>query len=135
LLLLFSRNGSLRAGAGPLSLWLKALGYRPLLAGLLVNLQDSPDDRFLSEAIRDITRRVERKAVLIAHASGMTSALRAADAHREWISDVVVFDAPHRPSIAGLRVHLPSWNWAMQGMIELPRTLRSIDIELINQSA
>jgi len=135
LLLLFSRNGSLRAGAGPLSLWLKALGYRPLLAGLLVNLQDSPDNRFLSEAIRDITRRVERKAVLIAHASGMTSALRTADAHREWISDVVVFDALHRPSIAGLRVHLPSWNWAMQGMIELPRTLRSIDIELINQSA
>jgi len=66
LLLLFSRNGSLRAGAGPL--WLKALGYRPLLAGLLVNLQDSPDNRFLSEAIRDITRRVERTAVLIAHA-------------------------------------------------------------------
>jgi len=89
------RNDSLRAGAGLLSLWLKALGYRSLLAaGLFVNLQDSPDDRSLSEAIRDITRRAERKAVLIAHASGMTSALRAADAHREWISDVVVSTRP-----------------------------------------
>jgi pimeloyl-ACP methyl ester carboxylesterase len=115
----------------PLAMWLKALGYRPLMAGLVISLQDSSDDRSLSRAIRDITRRVGRKAVLITHSSGMTGALRAADAHREWISDVIVFDAPYQPE-AGLRVHLLPSNWFMlQGMIELPQILRGIGIELI----
>jgi pimeloyl-ACP methyl ester carboxylesterase len=120
----------------PLSMWLKALGYRPLLAGLFVNIQDSLDDRSLSRAIRDITWRVGRKAVLVTHSSGMTGALRAADAHRECISDVIVFEAPYRPNAAGLRVHLLPPNWSiLQGMIELPRILRSIGIELIEKSA
>jgi pimeloyl-ACP methyl ester carboxylesterase len=83
----------------PLSLWLKTLGYRPVLAGLLLNLQDSSDDRSLPQAIRDITRRAER-AVLITHSSGITGALCAAAAHREWISDVVAFGVLRQPNMA-----------------------------------
>src|SRR5207245_2585261 len=60
---------------------------------------------------------------------------RAADVHRDWISDVVVFDALHRPSMAGLRVHLFASNRSMlQGTIELPRILRNIGIELMKES-
>jgi pimeloyl-ACP methyl ester carboxylesterase len=119
----------------PISLWLKALGYRPIMAGLVVHLQDPSDDRSLSRAIHDITQRLGRKAVLLTHSSGMTSALRAADAHRERISDVVVFEAPHRPNMADPRVHLLASNGSvLQGMIELPRILRNIGIELIEES-
>ena len=118
----------------PLSLWLKALGYRPLLAGLFVNLQGSSDELSLSRAIHDITRRVGRKAILITHSSGMTAALRAADAHRESISDVIIFEAPYAPNTADLRVHLLSSNYSvLQGMTELPQLLRSIRIELIGE--
>jgi hypothetical protein len=107
-----------------------------MMAGLVVHLQDSLDERFLSRAIRDITRRVGRKAILITHSSGMTSALRAADAHREWISDVIVFEADQQPNTAGLRVHLLSSSWSIpQNMTELPRLLRSIGIELLEDSA
>jgi pimeloyl-ACP methyl ester carboxylesterase len=116
----------------PLSLWLKALGYRPLLAGLFVNLQSSSDERSLSRAIHDITQRVGRKAVLMTHSSGMAAALHAADAHRESISDVIIFEAPYAPNTADLRVHLLSSNH-LQGMTELPQLLRSIGIELIGE--
>jgi pimeloyl-ACP methyl ester carboxylesterase len=116
----------------PLSAWLKALGYRPVTTGLFINFEDSHGERSLSRAIRDVTRRVGRKAVLITHSSGMTRALRAAEAHRESISDVVIFEAPHRPKTQGLRTHFVSSGWsASHGIIELPRILRSIGIELI----
>jgi pimeloyl-ACP methyl ester carboxylesterase len=116
----------------PLSAWLKALGYRPVTAGLLVNLEDSHDERLLSRAIRDVTRGVGRKAVLITHSSGMMRALRAADLHREWISDVVIFEAPHRPKTDGFRTHFLSSGWsALHGIVELPQILRSIGIELL----
>jgi pimeloyl-ACP methyl ester carboxylesterase len=116
----------------PLSTWLKALGYRPVTAGLFVNLEDSHGERSLSRTIRDVTSRVGRKAVLITHSSGMTRALRAADAHREYISDVVVFEAPHRSKTQGLRTHFVSAGWsALLGIIELPGILRNIGIELI----
>jgi pimeloyl-ACP methyl ester carboxylesterase len=117
----------------PLSLWLKALGYRPVMAGLVINFQDSSGDQSLSRAIRDVTRRTGRKAVLITHSSGMTRALRTADAHRQWISDVVVFEPPYRPNTKGLRTHFVSSGWSLlQGMIELRRLLRDIGIELID---
>src|SRR5262249_9103546 len=97
-----------------------------------INLEDSNGERALSRAIRDITRRVGRKAVLISHSSGMRRALRAADAHREWVSDVVIFEATHRPRTKGVRTHFISFGWsASHGIIELPRILRSIGIELI----
>ena len=53
----------------PLALWLKALGYRPTTAGGFIDLGDRSSDRSLSRAIRDITRRVGRKAVLITHST------------------------------------------------------------------
>jgi len=119
----------------PLSGWLKAFGYRPVTAGLLVNLDDSAGDRSLSKAIHDTTRRLGRKGVLVTHSSGMIRALRAADTHRDSISDVIVFEATHRPALDGIRVHFVSSGWSvLHGMIELRRILRGIGIELIESS-
>jgi pimeloyl-ACP methyl ester carboxylesterase len=118
----------------PLALWLSALGYRPVTAGLLVNLENSSGDRSLSQAIRDITRRLGRKAVLITHSTGMARALRMAEMHKELISDVVVFEAPCSPNIEGVRTHCVSSGWSvLHGMSELPRLLRGIGIELIEE--
>ena len=105
----------------PFSIWLKALGYRPVTAGGSMSLDNSAGNRHL-----------RRKAILVAHSSGMTRALRAAAAHRDSISDVVIFDASHRTHIDGLRVHYVSSGWPLlHGMVELPRLLRSIGIELV----
>jgi pimeloyl-ACP methyl ester carboxylesterase len=120
----------------PLSLWLKALGYRPVTAGLFINLEGSHAEDSLSRAIRDATRRLGRKAVLITHSSGITGALRTAVAHRELISDVVIFEAQQRPHVAGVRIHYLSSGWSfVHGIIELPRILRNIGIELLEGSA
>jgi pimeloyl-ACP methyl ester carboxylesterase len=116
----------------PFSMWLKALGYRPVTVGESMSLDDSSADRYLAQAVDDITRRVRRKAVLITHSSGIPTALRTAAVHRDTISDVVVFDALHPPHTDGLRVHFVSSGWPLlHGMVELPRLLRSIGIELI----
>ena len=118
----------------PLSMWLKALGYRPVTAGHFVGIDDSSSDRSLSRAIRDIARRVGRKAVLITHCSSMTQVLAAAHENRELVSDVVIFDARHQPSTDGLRVHFLRSGWPMlHGMIDLPQLLRSIGIELVEE--
>jgi pimeloyl-ACP methyl ester carboxylesterase len=86
-----------------------------------------------SRTINTTTRRTGRKAVLIAHASDMALTLRAAEAHRDSISDVVVFDARHQPSRDGLRVHFMSSGWpTLLGVVELPRRLRNIGIELLD---
>src|SRR5262249_50602157 len=69
----------------PLSAWLKALGYRTATAGLLLNLGDAATDRTLARSINDITARVGRKAVLVAHSSGHAAALRAAEAQRDRV--------------------------------------------------
>ena len=116
----------------PFSMWLKALGYRPVTVGESTSLDDSFGDRRIAQSIDDITRRVRRKAILITHCSGMTRALRAAEVHRNSISDVIVFDASHPRHTDGLRVHFTSSGWPLlHGMVELPRLLRSIGIELI----
>jgi pimeloyl-ACP methyl ester carboxylesterase len=119
----------------PLTIWLKALGYRPTTAGLLLNFQDSSVERTLSQLISDITERVGRKAVLITHSSGTPQVLRAAAAHKERISDIVILEAPHRPNTDDLRVHFISSGWSMlHTMMELPRLLGNIGIELIDIS-
>ncbi|HLX14193.1 MAG TPA: alpha/beta hydrolase [Bradyrhizobium sp.] len=119
----------------PISLWLKALGYRPVLAGLLLNLGGSHGDRALSRAIRDTTGRIGRKAVLLAHYSGVTQALRMAALHPEWISDVVILAAARRHSDESVRTHYISSGWSLtKGIVELPRILRNIGIELIEES-
>jgi pimeloyl-ACP methyl ester carboxylesterase len=116
----------------PLSMWLKALGYRPVTASHFVSMETPSSDRSLSQTIRDITRRVERKAILITHSASMTRVLAAARSNRDLVSDVIVFDARQRPSTDGLRVHFLSSGWPLlHGMVELPRLLRGIGIELI----
>ena len=119
----------------PLSLWLKALGYRPVTVGLFLNLADSHSERSLSQAIRETARRAGRKVVLMTHSSGMSGALHTADSHREWISDVIIYEAPHRPVTPDVRTHFVASGWSvLHGMIELPQLLRTISIELIEES-
>jgi pimeloyl-ACP methyl ester carboxylesterase len=116
----------------PLSMWLKALGYRPVTAGHFMNMENPSNDRSLSRVIRDITRKVGRKVIVIAHSSSMTQVLAAAHKNRELVSDVIVFDAKNRPTTDGLRVHFLQSNWPpLNGIAELPRLLRSIGMELI----
>jgi pimeloyl-ACP methyl ester carboxylesterase len=118
----------------PLNIWLTALGYRPAMAGLSLNLQDSSVEQTLSQLIGDVTDRVGRKAVLITHSTGMPMALRAADTHRERVSDIVILQALHQPS-TDVRIHFISTGWSvLNTMMELPRLLGNIGIELIDDS-
>ena len=110
----------------PFSMWLKALGYRPVTAAGVGS------SRSLADEICEIAQRVGRKAVLVAHASSMTRVMGVAQANSEWVSDVIIFDPHHRPSTEGLRVHFLSTGWPpLYGMVELPRLLRRIGIELV----
>jgi pimeloyl-ACP methyl ester carboxylesterase len=119
----------------PLAIWLRALGYRPATAGLFLNLQDPFVERSLSQLIGDITDRVGRKAVLITHSTGMPLALRAAGAQRERVSDVVILAARHRTTTDDVRIHFISSGWSvLHTMMELPRLLANIGIELIEIS-
>jgi pimeloyl-ACP methyl ester carboxylesterase len=119
----------------PLTIWLKALGYRPTTAGLLLNLQDASVERMLSQLISDITERVGRKVVLITHSTGMPLVLRAARAHKDRVSDTVILEAQHRSSTDDVRVHFISSGWSvLHTMMELPRLLGNIGIELIETS-
>jgi pimeloyl-ACP methyl ester carboxylesterase len=119
----------------PLTIWLKALGYRPTTAGLLLNFQDSFVERTLSQLISDITQRVGRKAVLITHSTGMPLVLGAAGAHKERVSDIVILEARHRPTTDDVRIHFISTGWSVpHTMMELPRLLGNIGIELIEIS-
>ena len=94
-------------------------------------MEDSSSDRSLSQAIRDITQKVGRKAILIAHSSSTMRVLATAHANRELVSDVIVFDARQRPSADGLRVHFLQSGWPLlHGIVELSQLLRCIGIEL-----
>jgi pimeloyl-ACP methyl ester carboxylesterase len=115
----------------PLSIWLKALGYRPVSPGL--SADDMSGDVPLSWAIDDITRRVGRKAVLVTHAFGMARALRIAEENKSRISDIVVVEAPRVSDASDVRTHFVSPGLPLLfGLVELPRLLRSIAIELID---
>lgn len=112
----------------PFSMWLKALGYRPVTA--------TPSDQPLALAIRDITQKVGRKAVLIAHASTATQVLDTSHTNKELVSDVIVFDARGQPAPDGLRVHYLDSGWPLlQGLLGLPMLLHSIEIELVELDA
>ncbi len=123
-------------GLLPLSLWLTALGYRPVTAGFLLNLGDGDSNRRILRLIDEVTTRVGRKAVLLTHSSGLPLALQAAKHRKERVSDVVVFDAMHGSKHeGGVRAHFLSSGWsALPGIAELPRLLRTIGIELIDTS-
>ena len=65
----------------------------------------------------------------------MPMALRAADTHRERVSDIVILQALHRPSMEDVRTHFISTSWSvLQTMTELSRLLGNIEIELIDVS-
>jgi pimeloyl-ACP methyl ester carboxylesterase len=103
-------------------------------AGLFVTFEDPASLHSLSTAIRETTKRVGRKAVLITHSVGMTQALRTAESRDRWISDVVALDAVHRPRTKGPRTNFLSTGWfVLQSIFELPRVLRGIGIELPGQ--
>ena len=118
----------------PIAIWLKALGYRPVTARALPNLEGTASDSSLSQVIEQVTRRVGRKGVLITHSCGMSQVLRTAESHKERISDVVVIGASHGLGINGVRVHSMSAWFGLELMIELPQLLRGIDLELIEAS-
>jgi hypothetical protein len=115
-----------------LSNWLKALGYRPVTTGLSVNV----DDPSVSDLIRAITHRVGRKAVLVTAASGIQRASAIAEAHKDWVSDIVVLNASHHPDMPpSIRSHFISSGWSLLlAMATLPQVLRDIRIELIKAS-
>jgi pimeloyl-ACP methyl ester carboxylesterase len=116
-----------------LSNWLKVLGYRPVITGLSVNV----DDRSVTDLIRAITQRIGRKAVLVTPASGMQLVSAMAEAHKDWVSDIVVLNASHHPDMPpGIRSHFISSGWSLLlAIATLPQVLRNIRIELIEVSS
>jgi pimeloyl-ACP methyl ester carboxylesterase len=127
-------------GLLPMLIWLKALGYRPATAGLLLNLQDPSDERTLSRLIGEVTDRVGRKAVLVTHSTGLALALRAGRGQRGRVADIIVLAPPHGTTTTDdIRIHfichLICHGWSMlHSMMELPWLLAKIGIELIEPS-
>lgn len=112
--------------------WLKVLGYRPVTA----NPSLSADDPSVTGLIRTTTQRTGRKAVLVAPASGMRNLSAMAQAHKDWVSDIVVLNASHHPDVPlGVRFHFISSGWSLLlAIATLPQVLRNIRIELIEVS-
>ncbi|HLZ07067.1 MAG TPA: hypothetical protein VKT80_00635, partial [Chloroflexota bacterium] len=58
-----------------------------------------------------------------------------ARAHKERVSDIVVLEAPHRSTTDDVRLHFIATGWSLlHTMMELPRLLGKIGIELIDTS-
>jgi 3-oxoadipate enol-lactonase len=112
-----------------LSNWLKVLGYRPVTSSLAVKF----DDQLVSNLISATAERTGRKAVLVAPACGMQLASAIAEAHRDWVSDIVVLNVSHHPDLPlGIRAHfISSGCWLFPAIAALPQVLRNIRIELI----
>jgi hypothetical protein len=115
-----------------LSNWLKVLGYRPVTAGLSVNV----GDQSVTDLVRAITQRIGRKAVLVTPATRIQLASAIVEAHKDRVSDIVVLNASHRPDMPlGIRSHFISSGWSLlPAMATLPQVLRNIRIELIETS-
>jgi hypothetical protein len=105
------------------------VGYRPVTTGIAVNF----DDQSIVNSIRVTTQRIGRKAVLVAPASGMPLASAIAEAHKDWVSDIVVLNASRQSDMPlGVRAHFISSGWSLLfAMAALPQVLRNIRIELI----
>jgi pimeloyl-ACP methyl ester carboxylesterase len=114
-----------------LSNWLKALGYRPALAGICTPF----DDQSIANLVRDTTHRIGRKAVLVAAASGMQFASAIAETHQDRVSDIVVLNSsPRTDAPVGVRSHFISSGCSLLfAMAALPQVLRNIGIELIDE--
>src|SRR3954453_19102806 len=67
---------------------------------------------------------------------GVELASAMAEAHKEWVSDIVVLNAsPHPDMPLGIRSHFISSGWSLLlAMATLPQVLRNIQIELIETS-
>jgi 3-oxoadipate enol-lactonase len=115
-----------------LSNWLKVLGYRPVTTGPSADV----DDQSVTDLIRATTQRIGRKAVLVAPACAMHVASAIAEAHKDWVSDIVVLNASHYPDMpVGIRAHFISSGWSLLlAIATLPQVLRDIRIELIEAS-
>jgi pimeloyl-ACP methyl ester carboxylesterase len=112
-----------------LSNWLKVFGYRPVTTSVSMDV----DEKSVASLVHAITKRVGRKAVLVAPASRMRIASAIAEVHRGLISDVVVLNASHHPDVpAGIRAHFIASGWSLSlALATLPQVLRNIQIELI----
>jgi pimeloyl-ACP methyl ester carboxylesterase len=112
-----------------LSNWLRGLGYRPVTTGISVNL----DDQSTANLIRVTTERIGRKAVLVTPASGVHLVSAIAEAHKDWVSDIVVLNASHRSDMSlSVRAHFISFGWSpFLATAALPQVLRNVPIELI----
>jgi len=112
-----------------LSNWLKVFGYRPVTMSPSADL----DEKSIANLVHGITKRVGRKAILVAPASGIRIASEIAGAHRSLISDIVVLNASQHPDApSGVRVHFIASGWSLcLAIAALPQVLRNIQIELI----
>lgn len=112
-----------------LSNWLKVLGYRPVTTSPAGN----SENQLATNLIRDTTQRTGRKAVLVAPAAAMPRASAIAEAHRDWVSDIIILNASHhRDMPQGIRAHFIASGWSpLFAMATLPQVLRNIRIELI----
>src|SRR6266436_9447081 len=73
----------------PLSMWLRAIGYRPAPSNILININDRSLDNPLTVASRAAALRVGRKTVMIAFDTGLRAAIRVAEVERDYVSDVI----------------------------------------------
>jgi pimeloyl-ACP methyl ester carboxylesterase len=95
------------------------------------------DDRAIAELIHATAQRIGRKAVLVASASGMQTALRIAGAHKDRVSDIILLNvSQHADTPAGVRAHFIASGWSLFPVITaLPQLLRKIRIELLDVSS
>jgi nucleotide-binding universal stress UspA family protein len=113
--------------------WLKVLGYRPVM----IDLPVKAGDQSIANSIADAARRVGRKVVLVVSAAELPLASRIAEAHRDWVSDLIVLNASRQSDAPpGVRAHFISSGWSLFfAMAALPRVLRNIRIELIDPAS
>ena len=63
--------------------------------------------------IRDVTQRLQRKAVLITGMSGVPLALESAKTHARHVSDLVVLGPPGKVENDRFRSHFVSLGWSL----------------------
>lgn len=92
----------------PLSLWLRAIGYRPVTPRIGINTNDRHLDEPVAVALRAASRSIGRKAVIVAFDTGVRAALRVAAADHKHVSDLVALGLPDEfpPKPAELRLHV-----------------------------
>ncbi|MCB1541438.1 MAG: alpha/beta fold hydrolase [Rhodoblastus sp.] len=90
----------------PFLVWLKALGYRPALAGCAL-FHDGRTFESALETVVDVATRIGRKAVIVAFDAGTSAALRVAAARPDLVSDVVAImpTGPLYSPAANVHVH------------------------------